>query len=140
VRKAANLIRRLIDACVTGKLHGTVVIFSVLNGFLERAGTAYPALGQRIEKPHGSSDDLSWRWPAIPVETVNSAHDDPEQFLSLLIVRLVALAEHIAPGSSLETYVLQSIGSATIESDASSGVRRKLMKVLAAEVLKQIDK
>jgi hypothetical protein len=65
MRVAANLIRRLVDGCHKGVLNSTLIVMSVIPGFLEKAADAYPALGQRLQIVKGGVTRPAWRFPIV---------------------------------------------------------------------------
>ncbi len=135
---AANVMRRLIDGCTTGGLVGTVAVFAVLPGFLENCARLYPALGQRLEMARGPDQPPAWRWPVLPVETVNST-PQPEQFLeraSAILERLVAHCGGVTDGL---VEAMRAEGISVLQEHAGSGYRRPLMKRLAALALARLD-
>ncbi len=138
VRVAANLMRRLIDACSTGRLVGTVIGFAVLPGFLENCARVYPALGQRLEMARGEDIVPAWRWPVLPIEAL-SATKDRDDFLQLASRRIVELVNHCGgQGSSLEARLV-SEGRSILVAQAGSGYRRVLMKRLASIAAEHLE-
>ena len=94
IKIAANLIRRLIDACTGGSLPATVVVFAVLPGFINRCSVAYDALGQRIRAPDWVDGPVPWRWPLLPLRAISETNS-PEEFLDAICTRLEEIATEI---------------------------------------------
>lgn len=126
---AANLIRRLIDSCIDGALPGTIAIFAVLPGFLESAGLAYQALGQRLEFDRSGSFAPSWRWPVLQVEQLLTS-PDPADFLESAIDRMIYLMDICGAGSEDLRVELRARGERVLSENAGTGYRRELMKAL----------
>lgn len=61
VKKAANILRRLIDATADHTILGCSIIFTAPTGFLNYCSNHYPALGQRIRPGHFVNIHHSWR-------------------------------------------------------------------------------
>jgi hypothetical protein len=135
---AANLMRRLIDACTTGRLIGTMIVFAVLPGFLENCTRVYQALGQRLEMMRGVDSDPAWRWPVLPIEAVSSMNGR-EEFLSGAVERFCQLvAQCGGKTGGLESRLLEE-GHDVLEAQAGSGYRRTLVKRLAAVAIERIE-
>ncbi len=128
---AANLIRRLIDACFTGGLKGTVAIFAVLPMFLEVCSQTYPALGQRIQIARAGPYKPSWRWPVLPVEDVGTLRE-PEEFLSRAIQKILDLVRQCSGNTNGLERRMRLVGEQVLQENAGTGYRRPLMKALAA--------
>lgn len=123
---AANLLRRLIDQTVTGKVQGLIAVFAVLPGFTESCALAYPALGQRIQIAREHDDTPGWRTPVLPVGRTSDL-ESPELFVERLSDRFVELTGH----SDALGKLLKAAGIQIVKSDVSSGYKRQLVKHLA---------
>ena len=134
VRTAANLMRRMIDACPTGRVFGTLVVFAVLPDFLERSALAYPALGQRL-RTRLTSDTTPWRSPVLRVDDIGIVAD-PDAFLEHAAARFSGIPNGIpdADRHSLHMALVRA-GAEVLQKHAGSGYRRPLMKQLAAVTL-----
>ncbi len=137
-RAAANLMRRMIDACATGGLPGTLTVFTVLPGFLEHCSQDYPALGQRLQRPRGGDIKPSWRWPVLSIEHVNSITNQDE-FLASIIKVFHRLADACGVTDGVLGGDLHQHGQQALAGQAGSGYRRQLMKVLASVTLQAIE-
>ena len=137
VEISANKLRRLIDACFTGGLVGTAIVFTVLPGFLERCQLVYPALGERIRIVRSGPFPSSWRWPVLLVEAVNNI-DSPEEFMGQAVELITGLVQGLSGDTDgIESELLKE-GRLILRADASSGYRRALMKGLAASALTRL--
>jgi hypothetical protein len=135
---AANLMRRLIDACTTGRLVGTVIVFAILPGFLENCAQVYPALGQRLEMARGADITPAWRWPVLPIDAL-AAIDGRDEFLRQAARRFVQLVQHCGGSTlGLEERLL-SEGADVLSAQAGSGHRRVLMKRLASVAAEHLE-
>lgn len=135
---AANLIRRLIDACAMGEMRGAVFIFAVLPGFLERCAHAYAALGQRIQSTPESVSSAPWRWPTLPVDAI-AGIADPDEFTQSAIDKMVELVS-VCNGNLVDLKEKMGVRSQRVlEQNAGSSFRRPLMKELATLALREIS-
>jgi hypothetical protein len=134
---AANLIRRLIDACPMHRVHGMVAIFAVLPNFLRTCAEAYPALGQRLEVDR-SEGVCGWRWPVLPIAELTTV-DGPEEFLEEAAHRFSLLVEQQGVPSNGLRHELRKNGRSILELHAGSGFRRPLMKQLASITLRRLE-
>jgi hypothetical protein len=134
---AANLIRRLIDSCAMGDMRGTLAIFAVLPGFLERCTQTYAALGQRVQSTPASSRSAPWRWPTLPVDAI-AGIEDPDEFARLAIDKMVELVG-ICDGDTTHLKDKMKDQAANIlMANAGTSYRRPLMKELATLALQEI--
>ena len=135
---AANLMRRMIDACPTGRVFGALVVFAVLPDFLERSAMAYPALGQRL-RTRMTTDTTPWRSPVLRVDDIGIV-TDPEAFLEHAAVRFSRIPNGLrdADRESLRSELVRA-GAEVLEKHAGSGYRRPLMKQLAATTLARME-
>jgi hypothetical protein len=134
VVRAANFFRRWIDACATGKVTGTVAVFTVLPRFIENCTLAYPALGQRLEAPRGGTGD--WRWPLLDVEQVAPGFTDT-QFVEALAARMTELVGVKAP--KLKTKSLTALGLKVLEKHAGGEYRRFVARQMALSTLSEME-
>jgi hypothetical protein len=130
VRVSANLIRRLIDACATGDLQRTLVVFAVLPGFLSNCAEAYPALGQRLNMVRSHDTSAGWRSPVLPLPAVNST-DSPEAFLDEAVDLFGNLVTRCGGDGRRSRKAMRDAGQRILRSEASDGYRRTLIKDLA---------
>ena len=137
-QSAANLIRRLIDACTTGRIEGAVVVFAVLPGFIERCSQAYQALGQRISRSGVDRENPSWRWPIVDLGAVN-AFGNSEEFARAACAKLVRLVDHCGGNTTDLERVLRENAEAVLMENAGAEYRRPLMKRLAILALERIE-
>lgn len=137
VQIAANLIRRLIDACTTGGLVGTVTVFAILPSFLENCTRSYLALGQRLQMVRDEVQRPAWRWPVLPVTAVNIIRE-PEDFLSQAINNFERIILH--SGGNIDGFRRNALsqGNSILQKNAGSGYRRELLKMLAILALNRI--
>lgn len=134
---AANLMRHLVDGCITGTLPRTIVVFTILPGFLETMTRHYQALGQRLAMVRDEEVTGSWRWPLLQLEQVNTAAE-PEQFLEQSINRLCAVVELCGASAQGLDIMMNRRGTVVLDDDAGTGYRRDLMKRLATLAIEQI--
>lgn len=138
MKVAANVMRRLVDACANGGLIGTTAVFAVLPEFLDNCSRHYPALGQRLEMAREQDLPPAWRWPVLPVDTVSAARHRTE-FVNLAVARLVELVEHCGGETHELRIQLLHAGREVLNEHAGSGFRRALMKRLAVIALQRLD-
>lgn len=138
VQLAANLIRRMIDACTIGSLRNVVAVFAVLPDFLPTCAEVYPALGQRLSVKAERNGAVAWRWPVMQVEDTLEASNNRGAFLDAAIVRLLDLIRRsgrsvkgLGPAMSLS-------GAEILRKHASGGYKRPLMKNLATLALSRL--
>lgn len=128
---SANLIRRTIDGCTTGRLTGTVVAFAVLPGFLEHCAKEYPALGQRIRMHRGEGHPPAWRWPVLTVPSVCSV-TDRSAFVDQVAELICRHAQRAGADCTGLFERMVAAGQEELNLNASAGFRRPLMKRLAS--------
>ena len=138
VRVAANLMRRLIDGCTTGRLIGTVIVFANLPGFLDNCAHVYPALGQRLEMMRDRDIVPAWRWPVLPIDALTSTRGR-DDFLQQAAHRITLLVQHCGGQASYLEERLLSQGQDVLALQAGSGYRRVLMKRLAAIAVEHLE-
>ena len=134
---AANLMRHLVDGCITGTLPRTIVVFTILPGFLEAMTLHYQALGQRLAMVRDMDINGSWRWPVLSLEQINTARE-PELFLEHSISRFCAAVEKCGVSSQGLAEAMKLRGTRIIEQNAGSGYKRDLMKGLAVLAMERI--
>ena len=134
VKTAANLMRRVIDSCLSGELPGTVAVFAVLQDFVQTCGLAYPALGQRLHTDGLDGAAASWRTPVLPLDRINELQDEDE-FLAAAVGRFCEILAHVGKNGAGHRSALQEVGERAVQSQAGSGYRRALMKALALRTL-----
>ena len=137
VQLAANLMRRLIDACFTGGLIGIGAVFAVLPGFLETCSMVYPALGQRVQVVRGGRYEPAWRWPVLSIEAVSTV-ETPEEFLSEAIKALLDIVQHCQGDVDGLGAQMQREGQRVLRANAGTGYRRALVKALAATAIERL--
>lgn len=137
IKNSANLMRRLIDGGVNNLLVGTVVVFAVLPGFLERCNEIYPALGQRLQLLRGGANP-AWRWPVMPIDMINTA-SLPDDFLKGAADLFSDLVDSCGGKTDGLMQIMLSSGTAVVEGNAGAGYKRELMKLLAALALKRLE-
>jgi len=131
----ANVLRRMVDAISAGDLPGVCCVFGVLADFTDRAALAYPALGQRLDRPRHTRAPL--RWPVLDVEEVNE-HTKPDDFADAACTHFLALAR-VLGAKRLSADSLRLRAERVLASQAGASVRRELMRTLAAEVLQNVE-
>lgn len=131
----ANVLRRLIDAVSAGDLPGVCCVFGVLADFGDRAAMAYPALGQRLDRPRHTRAPL--RWPVLDVSEIN-LHADPDEFARAASEHFTELAR-AAGARDLKSEHLRKLTKNVLFSQAGASVRRELIRTLAAEVLRNLE-
>ncbi|MGQ4807432.1 hypothetical protein NKDENANG_00780 [Candidatus Entotheonellaceae bacterium PAL068K] len=139
VQVSANLIRRLIDACVMGELKGVLAVFAVLPGFLDRCSRAYPALGQRLQVLRTGLPSAAWRWPVLDITALSDCADE-EDFAEKAVARLVELVACCGKNVSPDLrQTMHEEAQRVLEEHAGAGYRRPLMKILADLALEEIE-
>jgi len=134
---SANLIRHLVDGCVTGSIPRTVVIFTILPGFLETVTVHYQALGQRLSMIRDMQYSGSWRWPVLTLEQINTA-GSPENFLKNAINRMCVLVEQCGGSVTGLAPKMEISGQKILEENAGPGYKRDLMKSLSTLAAKRV--
>lgn len=146
VRLAANLLRRMIDACVAGELPNTLVTFTVLPQFLENANAVLPALGTRTQffrniLPLGKSPGSmtpGWRFPVQ--EAKHAVYPiEMEEWLNGVVDRYCEILEYFGVPARTHEKKLVNLVKEALKTDASDSVRRKIQKSAAAYVLIQVN-
>ncbi len=141
VQVAANLMRRLVDGSLDGRLRGAVAVFAVLPGFLSACSEIYPALGQRLAVPRPVEMTDPWRSPVLQVSSV-SAIRSPEEFAERAVHKMLELAEHCGASKSTSTNLKESLSRAShrvLNENAGPGFRRPLMKALCTLTLRAVE-
>jgi len=133
--KAANLMRRLIDACALGGIQGSTIIFTVLPNFIQMCVEQYPALGQRLRTVPPDTLSASWRTPVLEVRDVNSATTE-EKFLEEAVERFNSIARELGIHKDTLRSDLERAGQEVLQRNAGAGYRRELMKLLASKILR----
>lgn len=138
VRVAANLMRRMIDACPTGRVFGALAVFAVLPDFLERSAMAYPALGQRLRTTL-TTETTPWRSAVLRVDDIGIV-TDPDEFLEHAATRFCSIPNSLNDSARKALHrELVRVGATVLEKHAGSGYRRPLMKQLAALTLTKLE-
>ena len=137
IHVAANLVRRLVDACPTGRVRGLVAVFAVLPGFVRQCASVYPALGQRLARPTVLKRH-SWRSPVVFVSETSSI-GSPEEFLEAAVNLFAELAACVDPGTDGLPRLLTEAGDQVLLLHAGEGYRRPLMKALADRTLAHLE-
>lgn len=138
IQIGANLMRRLIDGCANGTLTGTVAVFAVIPGFLERCARAYPALGQRLQVIRREDPPPAWRWPVLPIHAITTV-ERPEEFLTAAIGKMEQLVLECGGEVNGLQAAMRSAGTQVLERQAGDGYRRELMKLLAVLAMNQME-
>jgi len=133
---AANLIRRMIDACSNGDLQSVLVVFAVLPGFLSSCASVYPALGQRLYQDL-NQDTFGWRWPVLSVEQTTDGLD-PERFAQQAIRQMMALLRDVGIRGNDDGASYRTAAHDVLQRNAGLGYRRDLMKTLATIALEEL--
>jgi len=133
-RIAGNLMRRLVDACHSNTIVGTVIIFTVLPGFISDCAKTYTALGERLLSPKTKGQYPGWRWPILSIEAISTAKD-PDEFLRGCVGKFEQL---VSEGSgdivNLKNQLVQS-GQEVLERNAGISFRRELLRRFASIAL-----
>jgi hypothetical protein len=136
IKVAANLVRRLVDACPSGRIGAFVALFAVLPGFVRQCAEVYPALGQRLARPAGLVSS-PWRSPVLRVADANTVRS-ADDFLKQAVERFVELASTLGPVPDGFAALLSVRGQALLREQAGEGYKRPLMKGLADTALKSL--
>lgn len=132
--RAGQLLRTLIDGCITGGFSGTVFAFAVFPDFITSCGRVNPAVMQRLSVARRTELAPSWRWPVLPIEDACVIRT-PEEFLEGAIEVYTNAARRIGtPPTDLERR-LRREGDRVLRDNAGSGYRGPLVKALANCVL-----
>ncbi|MBY0552598.1 MAG: DUF2791 family P-loop domain-containing protein [Candidatus Obscuribacterales bacterium] len=132
--KAANLMRRLVDAYASGGVHGSIVVFTVLPNFIQMCAEEYPALGQRLRTVPPDGIDFSWRNPVLAVRDLCPLTE--EEFVDSAVGRMVQIADALGADEENLENTLSRLGHDILQNNAGAGFRRELMKALSNRVLK----
>lgn len=127
VQRAANFVRRMIDACANGELVAFAAVFAVLPGFVETCAGAYTALGERLQPPPLLRQNPAWNWPILPLEHVN-AENGPAEFASAAAGRLASLLSPFGANARQLRETLEKAGQDVLTRHAGIDYRRPLMK------------
>ncbi len=132
---SALLLRHLVDACVMSSIPRTVVIFTILPGFLETMTVHYQALGQRLAMIRDTQIPGAWRWPVLALEEINTAAV-PENFLEQAITKMGTLVEQCGGSIAELTGKMEISGQKILQENAGPGYKRDLMKSLSTLAVK----
>ena len=138
LRVAANLLRRLVDATVSGRARGALFVFAVLPGFVERRNEVYPALGQRVSPPTREVEGrVPWRVPYLSVEDTASTLDRIA-FLNGVVDKIVGNLDRCGYRLNGCRERMLSEGQKILRKSAGSGYRRQLVKAVSTIALEEI--
>jgi len=133
----ANLLRRLIDASANGSLVSAVIVFAVLQDFVDNCGFAYAALGQRLRRaPTGTP--VAWRWPVLALDAVNSA-PEPKDFVKALAARHESVLQGCGVHANGARREFVEAGMMTISRHAGSEYKRYVVKKIASMALDHLS-
>lgn len=125
---AANIIRRIVDNCSNGSIKGTVIVFTVVRGFIENIAQAYQAVGERLMPP--SLDNFTWRWPVLKIEDVSTISDGVD-FLNQCISKYLNIAEKAGVDRNIISNELRTAGERIIAGNPGISYRRELSRLFA---------
>jgi hypothetical protein len=135
VQEAANLVRRLIDACSVSRLEGVCMVFAVSMNFMSRCNAVYPALGDRVTIDRYFLETPNWRLPMVDLDTINDFRDQDE-FTEQAVKRFCELADSLKLGDRVGKTTLYASAREVLLENAGSNFRRPLVRRLASELLR----
>jgi len=133
---AANLIRRLIDACSFSNFQGACLVFAVSLNFIPRCAEVYPALGERLLLSSQVLDKSCWRLPVSRLESINTYHDHHE-FAVATVGRFVSLAGKLGI-QGITRDDLNFLARDVLANHAGLDFRRPLVRRLASKLLAEL--
>lgn len=134
---AANLVRRLIDACSFSNLKGICMVFAVSPNFIPRCSEVYPALGERLSLSTQFLDDSpSWRSPVTRLEHLN-AYQDHDDFAKIAVEKFMSLASELKI-KGINKDDLNPLARRAKANNAGLNFRRPLIRNLASKLLEKV--
>lgn len=133
---AANLVRRLIDACSFSNLKGICMVFAVSPNFIPRCSEVYPALGERLTLSTQWLDSPSWRSPVTRLADLN-AYQDHDDFAEKTVDKFMSLATELQI-QGINRDVLNHLARRAKFNHAGLDFRRPLIRNLSSKLLEKL--
>lgn len=133
--RAANIMRRLIDACSFRQVKGMFVVFALLPNFIQACTKEYPALYDRLVMPRRNTKNIAWRSPVLRLDAITSI-PDPEKFLQQIAEHFSEIGKQIGITKDFKSLMLES-GQKVLLDHAGLDFRRPLVKLFSNIVLTQ---
>jgi hypothetical protein len=130
---AANIMRRLIDACSLSGIKGVLVAFAVLLNFIPACSNAYQALGERLMVSSMGRSKHGWRTPVLRLDAICSI-SDREEFVEAAVDKFIELARVLGIDKNLRPF-LETAGEDILNRHAGLDFRRPLVRRYASMVL-----
>jgi len=138
IKNASNIIRRFIDSCALGRNRGVLAVFAVLPNFIADCKQCYPALGERLGLEMAEETDSAWRWPVLPISSVNSLYsfsktegEARESFLKKVAENFISIVNYCDGNSINLGQELLEIGIEQLEEHAGKDYKRAIIKAFA---------
>lgn len=133
---AANIMRRLIDACTLSGIKGVLVSFAVLPNFIPHLANVYPAIGERLMVSSAGRLEPGWRTPVLRLDAINTLPEHDE-FVKAAIVKFLHLSRAIGITANLKSQ-LQQAGEDILNRHAGLDFRRPLIRRFASILLAHV--
>ncbi len=136
-KAAANIMRRLIDACSLSGITGVLVSFAVLPNFIPACAHTYPALGERLMLSSEGRSEPGWRNPVLRLDAVNSLPDHDE-FVEAAVDKFIELSRILGVNKNLKSQ-LETAGDKILVQHAGLDFRRPLVRMYASILLEHVS-
>jgi len=133
---AANIMRRLIDACSLNGIKGVLVSFAVLPNFIPACANTYQAVGERLMVSSEGRHEPGWRTPVLRLDSVNSVpgHDE---FVKAAVDKFMELSRLLGIKKNLKSQ-LEIAGEDILAHHAGLNFRRPLLRMYASMLLEHV--
>lgn len=133
---AANIMRRLIDACSLSGIKGVLVSFAVLPNFIPACANIYQAVGERLMVTSEGRFEPGWRTPVLRLDAVNTLPEH-DAFLEAAIEKFIELSRTLGISTNLKPH-LQQAGEEILNQHAGLDFRRPLIRRYASMLLAHV--
>ena len=133
---AANIMRRLIDACSLSGIKGVLVAFAVLPNFIPACANTYQAVGERLMVSSEGRTEPGWRTPVLRLDAVNSLADH-EEFVEAAVIKFMELSKLLGVSKNLKPQ-LELAGEEILNQHAGLDFRRPLVRRYASMLLAHV--
>ncbi len=135
-RSAANIMRRLIDACSLSGIKGVLVSFAVLPNFIPACANNYQAVGERLIISSAGRLEPGWRTPVLRLDAINTLPEHVE-FVDSAIEKFLTLSRTLGIDTNLKSQ-LQQAGVDILNKHAGLDFRRPLIRRFASMLLAHV--
>lgn len=135
-RSAANIMRRLIDACSLSGIKGVLVSFAVLPNFIPACANNYQAVGERLMISSAGRLEPGWRTPVLRLDAINTLPEHAE-FVDSAIEKFLILSRTLGIDTNLRSQ-LQQAGVDILNKHAGLDFRRPLIRRFASMLLAHV--